>query len=93
MYRKFYDIKEINDYFIGFHLVGNSLSILQELYDKPYKYKERKLTIRKLRGLFNLKGVDYRVYCNNYVNRLKLFLLRTNFPLLNFLLKVRATCR
>lgn len=93
MYRKFYDIKEINDYFIGFHLVGNSLSILQDLYDKPYKYKERKLTIRELRGLFNLKDVDYRVYCNNYVNRLKLFLLRTNFPLLNFLLKVRAACR
>ena len=89
-YQKNYKLTEIDDYFVGFHLVGNSLSILYDLYNKPYKYRERKFVIAEVRAL--LQGVKgkYEKYVYNYSNKIKFRLIHMPFCVLDFVFKIQT---
>ena len=90
IYQKNYGVKSIDDYFIGFHLVGNTLSILYDLYRRSYNYDERKFVIAEICAL--LQGVKgkYEKYVYSYTNKIKFRLIHMPFFVLNFVFKIQA---
>lgn len=82
-----YKIPQIDDYFIGFHLIGNSLSIIQDLYHNKYNYKERREAIQKLKDIINNVNGRYEKYLTNYKTRIKFKILLLPFDISNLIHK------
>lgn len=58
--QRFEDNQYIEDYFIGFHLVSNTLTILQDLYSGKYPIRERKDVVSILKK--NIKPIALKTF-------------------------------
>lgn len=87
-YKQKYDIKQIDDYFIGFHLIGNSLSIIQDLYHNQYGYQEKKYAIRRLKEIIRQTGGVYKKYLVNYKVYIKIIIIQLPFWISNSIYKI-----
>lgn len=78
----------LNDYFVGFHVVGNTLSIIDDLYSNKYSKIERKQAYEKIK-LYKLEtnGI-YKYYVNKpYSIMVKFLLLKLPFFFFDFIYK------
>lgn len=83
-----YKIHQIDDYFIGFHLIGNSLSIIQDLYHSKYNYKERRKAIETLKEIISKTDKKYTKYLTNYKIKIKFKIILLPFYISNLIHKV-----
>lgn len=78
----------LDNYFIGFHIIGNTLSIIDNLYSNDYPRLERKKVYEKINNYLLETNGNYKRYINRPISKqLKFKLLQLPFFLFDLIYK------
>ncbi len=70
----------LEEYFVKFHIIGNSLSILDDLYRRKYPRKKRKEVVRKVNSYIALSEGKYKKHLKDLPShRVKIWMV-VNLP-------------